>query len=214
MSSSLTLDAEQVERNFLRLASAETPKQLEAFVLKNLVNCIDLASNANENVKTQGVELLTHLNKRLKGNEDVQLPVEQILANFQNYSSGSLSSNFAMIYIKMGYGRLGMNDQLRLLPKLLESSKGKPRRQQNELFAVSAPVFYELAGRKPVEWPALNLNKDDALRAQVLSFFADILLIPPSGAAEHAGNESTTVPSGMSKEGFDRVRTLSVNKDE
>uniref|UniRef100_A0A914UY02 Uncharacterized protein n=2 Tax=Plectus sambesii TaxID=2011161 RepID=A0A914UY02_9BILA len=33
-------------------------------------------------------------------------------------------------------------------------------------------------------------------------------------AAEHAGNESTTVPSGMSKEGFDRVRTLSVNKDE
>ncbi|VDN40278.1 unnamed protein product [Gongylonema pulchrum] len=69
----------QLERLFLRLATIENDQKLEAFVRKYLLEIIECTSTGESAVRDKGVEMLTHLNRRIKSNLSVMLPLEDIV---------------------------------------------------------------------------------------------------------------------------------------
>lgn len=77
------------------------------------------------------MEVLTHVNKRLKSRPLVQLPVEQLLVQY-NTTDSSFLHNFSIIYITMGFPRLSVEKQTELTPILLNCLEGKPEVHQDK----------------------------------------------------------------------------------
>lgn len=77
------------------------------------------------------MEVLTHLNKRLKSRPMVQMPVEALLQQYQATESGFLH-NFSIIYITMGFPRLDEERRTVLVPLLLNCLEGKPESHQDK----------------------------------------------------------------------------------
>lgn len=80
---------------------------------------------------TQVMELLVHLNRRIKSRPQIQLPVETLLFQYQDPAAASFVTNFTIIYIKMGYPRLETSKQCELAPTLLTAMERKPQPQQD-----------------------------------------------------------------------------------
>lgn len=74
---------------FLRLGSAETDEQLQASVCKFLPPVLLKLSSAQEGVRKKVLELLVHINRRVKSRPQVQLPVEALLLQYQDPTASS-----------------------------------------------------------------------------------------------------------------------------
>lgn len=78
-----------LERVFLRLGSADTDEQLQASVCKFLPPVLLKLSSAQEGVRKKVMELLIHINRRVKTRPQVQLPVEALLLQYQDPAASS-----------------------------------------------------------------------------------------------------------------------------
>ena len=121
-----------LERVFLRLGLAETDEQLQEAVSKFLPPCLLKLNSQNEGVRKKVMELLVHINKRIKNNNNIQLPVEALLLQYQDPSATSFVINFTVIYLKMGFPRLPIEKQAELVPAVLASIEAKPTSHQDQ----------------------------------------------------------------------------------
>lgn len=78
------------------------------------------------------MEILTHVNKRLKSRPLVQLPVEALLLQYQSNNDSSFLHNFSIIYITMGFPRLSVEKQSELTTTLLNCLEGKTESHQDK----------------------------------------------------------------------------------
>ncbi|MBZ3878380.1 Proteasome-associated protein ECM29-like protein [Sciurus carolinensis] len=124
-------EGNQLERVFLRLGHAETDEQLQNIISKFLPPVLLKLSSTQEGVRKKVMELLVHLNKRIKSRPKIQLPVETLLVQYQDPAAVSFVTNFTIIYVKMGYPRLPVEKQCELAPTLLTAMEGKPQPQQD-----------------------------------------------------------------------------------
>ena len=73
----------QLDRVFMRLATALTDEEVTAVVAKSLPSCLLKLNSGTEGVRKKVLELLVHINKRVKDNQNIGLPVEALLTQYQ-----------------------------------------------------------------------------------------------------------------------------------
>ncbi|ELW70579.1 Proteasome-associated protein ECM29 like protein [Tupaia chinensis] len=126
------------------------------------------------------MELLVHLNKRIKSRPKIQLPVETLLVQYQDPAAVSFVTNFTIIYVKMGYPRLPVEKQCELAPTLLTAMEGKPQPQQDSLMHLLIPTLFHM--KYPVESSKsaspFNLAEKPKTVQLLLDFMLDVLLMP------------------------------------
>uniref|UniRef100_A0A5F9DC61 Ecm29 proteasome adaptor and scaffold n=1 Tax=Oryctolagus cuniculus TaxID=9986 RepID=A0A5F9DC61_RABIT len=173
-------DADQLERVFLRLGHAETDEQLQNIISKFLPPVLLKLSSTQEGVRKKVMELLVHLNKRIKSRPKIQLPVETLLVQYQDPAAVSFVTNFTIIYVKMGYPRLPVEKQCELAPTLLTAMEGKPQPQQDSLMHLLIPTLFHM--KYPVESSKsaspFNLAEKPKTVQLLLDFMLDVLLMP------------------------------------
>uniref|UniRef100_A0A3Q2ZG40 Ecm29 proteasome adaptor and scaffold n=1 Tax=Hippocampus comes TaxID=109280 RepID=A0A3Q2ZG40_HIPCM len=186
-------------RVFLRLGHAETDDQLQDIISKFLPPVLLKLSSVQEGVRKKVMELLVHLNKRIKSRPKIQLPVETLLVQYQDPAAASFVTNFTIIYIKMGYPRLEVGKQCELAPTLLTAMEGKPQPQQDSLMHLLIPTLYHM--KYPADASknasAFNLSERPKTVQLLLEFMLDVLLMPYGFVL----NESPTRPSPSSSQG-------------
>lgn len=208
-----------VERVFLRIGSAATDDVLEEELRKFLAPVIQKLASPHDPVRKKVMELLIHVNRRVKDHESIQLPVEALLAQYQDPSATAFVTNFSIIYIRMGYPRLDLNKQVELLPLMLNSLEGKPQQHQDSLLLLMVPVFGHMKIPDSAEKTAslLGLRERPGITKLLLDFMLDVLLLPygvtplsqqrpadtPQDNSE--GPPVPGVPAGMSISSFKRV---------
>ncbi|KFP77947.1 Proteasome-associated protein ECM29, partial [Acanthisitta chloris] len=129
----------------------------------------------------QVMELLVHLNKRIKSRPKIQLPVETLLVQYQDPSAVSFVTNFTIIYVKMGYPRLPVEKQCELAPTLLTAMEGKPQPQQDsvKILVVSGIMVMPCAASKYMSAASpFNLAEKPKTVQLLLDFMLDVLLMP------------------------------------
>ena len=99
-------DLNNLEKVLFRFATSETDEALEKALSKYLVPSLLKLSSQDETVRKKVMELLVHVNKRTKSNDNVQLPMDALLDQYQDGKTTSFVLNFTIIYIKMGFPRL------------------------------------------------------------------------------------------------------------
>eukprot|EP00063_Salmo_salar_P075230 XP_014050065.1 PREDICTED: proteasome-associated protein ECM29 homolog [Salmo salar] len=136
------------------------------------------------------MELLVHLNKRIKSRPLIQLPVETLLVQYQDPAAASFVTNggfslqnFTIIYIKMGYPRLEVGKQCELAPTLLTAMEGKPEPQQDSLMHLLIPSLYHMkypkdsSNTSKMASPFILMEKPKTVQL-LLEFMLDVLLMP------------------------------------
>uniref|UniRef100_A0A3P8V3U6 Ecm29 proteasome adaptor and scaffold n=1 Tax=Cynoglossus semilaevis TaxID=244447 RepID=A0A3P8V3U6_CYNSE len=201
-------DIYQLERVFLRLGHAETDEQLQDIISKFLPPVLLKLSSVQEGVRKKVMELLVHLNKRIKSRPKIQLPVETLLVQYQDppppiytfiYHHLTYFPNFTIIYIKIGYPRLEVGKQCELAPTLLTAMEGKPQPQQDSLMHLLIPSLYHMkypADTSKTSVP-FNLSERPKTVQLLLEFMLDVLLMPYGFVL----NESPTRPAPSSSQG-------------
>ncbi|XP_047434577.1 proteasome adapter and scaffold protein ECM29 [Mugil cephalus] len=200
----------QLERVFLRLGHAETDDQLQDIISKFLPPVLLKLSSVQEGVRKKVMELLVHLNKRIKSRPKIQLPVETLLVQYQDPAAASFVTNFTIIYIKMGYPRLEVGKQCELAPTLLTAMEGKPQPQQDSLMHLLIPTLYHMKYPSDPSKNAcpFNLTERPKTVQLLLEFMLDVLLMPygfvlnesptrPSPASSQGGSDGTVAASGQ-----------------
>ncbi|XP_072904697.1 proteasome adapter and scaffold protein ECM29 [Hemitrygon akajei] len=170
----------QLERVFMRLGLAETDEQLQSIISKFLPPVLLKLSSVQEGVRKKVMELLVHLNKRIKSRPKIQLPVETLLVQYQDPAAVSFVTNFTIIYIKMGYPRLSLEKQCELAPSLVTAMESKPQPQQDSLMQLLIPTLYHVKypAEKTKGASVFNLGEKPEIVQQLLDFMLDVLLMP------------------------------------
>uniref|UniRef100_A0A8C4GZW5 Proteasome-associated protein ECM29 homolog n=1 Tax=Dicentrarchus labrax TaxID=13489 RepID=A0A8C4GZW5_DICLA len=197
---------DQLERVFLRLGHAETDEQLQDIISKFLPPVLLKLSSVQEGVRKKVMELLVHLNKRIKSRPKIQLPVETLLVQYQDPAAASFVTNFTIIYIKMGYPRLEVGKQCELAPTLLTAMEGKPQPQQDSLMHLLIPTLYHMKYPADTSKNAcpFNLTERPKTVQLLLEFMLDVLLMPYGFVL----NESPTRPAPSSSQGSSAEGTV------
>ncbi|TRZ18499.1 hypothetical protein HGM15179_008603 [Zosterops borbonicus] len=189
----------QLERVFLRLGHAETDEQLQNIISKFLPPVLLKLSSTQEGVRKKVMELLVHLNKRIKSRPKIQLPVETLLVQYQDPSAVSFVTNFTIIYVKMGYPRLPVEKQCELAPTLLTAMEGKPQPQQDSLMHLLIPTLFHMKyPAEPLKAAAspFNLAEKPKTVQLLLDFMLDVLLMP-YGFVLNESQSRQNVPSSQ-----------------
>ncbi|CAN7937378.1 unnamed protein product [Ixodes hexagonus] len=173
-----------LERVFLRIVTAETDDQFESILGKFLLPILLKLSSTQEGVRKKVMEVLVHVNKRLKSRPRVQLPVEALLQQYKDPSSTSFVLNFAMIYLKLGFPRLDKSQQAELLPSLLACVAGRPQQHQDSLvqLALTAIPHVTLPSTPEARSNWLQLPEGSGTLALLRERLLDLLVLPYSGA--------------------------------
>lgn len=126
------------------------------------------------------MELLLHVNKRVKSRSQVQLPVEALLQQYQDPATTSFVINFTIIYLKLGFPRLTVDEQVALVPLLLNSLEGKPQTHQDSLLLLIIPLLGKVTvPTDPAKRSLLfGLNEKPQISKHLLVLLVDMLLLP------------------------------------
>lgn len=196
-----------LERVFLRFGSAETDEQLEQVLNKFLPPVLLKLSSTEERVRKKVMELLIHVNKRLKTRPQVQLPIDVLLKQYENPEITSFVTNFTIIYIKTGFPRLTIEKQTELVPLVLNSLANKPQSHVDSLLLLIVPLLGKVKIPTDPEMvkKLFGLNERPQLAKNLLDILLDILILPYGSIF---GDKTTiSTPAGMSEHSFKRLTT-------
>ncbi|KAJ1522342.1 hypothetical protein ONE63_002635 [Megalurothrips usitatus] len=203
-----------LERVFLRIGSADSDEQLQNAINKFLPAVLPKLCSTQEGVRKKVMELLVHINKRLKSRPLVQLPVESLLVQYQDPAANSFIINFTIIYLKMGYPRLPTDKKTELMPRLLSALDGKPSQQRDDVFLLIMPVLgnVKIPSDKDAVEKMFRFGEKPQLAKQFADFMLDMLLLPygatypPNPAPEEHTHDCTAhLPPGLSEYALKRL---------
>ncbi|XP_077980977.1 proteasome adapter and scaffold protein ECM29-like [Glandiceps talaboti] len=191
-------ELELLERVFLRVGSAETDEQLQNVVSKFLAPVLLKLSSQQEGVRKKVMELLVHINKRIKSRPKIQLPVEPLLLQYQDPAAVTFVTNFSILYIKMGYPRMSTEKQAALAPTLIQCIEGKPGAQQDSLMQLLIPALSNYkyppdADRRRVMF---GLSEKPKTARLLLAFMLDYLLLPYTFGTTSQDRPGSAAPPG------------------
>ncbi|CAG9861828.1 unnamed protein product [Phyllotreta striolata] len=211
-----------LERVFLRLGSAETDEQLQNILCKFLPPVLLKLSSQQEGVRKKVMELLIHVNKRIKTRPLVQLPIEALLTQYQDPAATSFVTNFTIIYLKSGFPRLPVDKQAELVPIVLNALENKPQSHVDSLLVLIIPVLGKV--KVPTDPERIRhlfgLNEKPLIKKNLLEILLDMILLPYSALSPQNDNDSQSsnvslpVPPGLSEASYKRVSNNNPMKPE
>jgi len=202
-------DLELLERVLMRLAIAEND-QLEKQLNSLLVPVLSKLLSGNEQVRAKVLEILGHINKRVKPLPQVQLPLKGLLEQYTSPDSTAFLLNFSVIYLDMAFGRASVEDRVDAVPSLLNGISSKPSNQQDTIMHMVTSVIEKIPVPNKDEDKELKFPfaKNPADSIVILDFWLVLLLATPQDP-----KEPEYVPPGMSIKSYKRILQRLPNAD-
>ena len=180
--------------------------------LPNLLNFL----TSTPPVRAKLMAILSHLNKRVKGNAEIALPLRGLAELYLKPAAAPVVANFALVYLEMGFGRASADERRALLPRLLVGLAARPAAHQEQLLALLLGALPTLplprtAKDITAEPPSARLHPflaAPADRALVLGWLLDVLLYLPLRTAPPSpggGGANAATPPGLSVAAAKRV---------
>ncbi|KAJ4979048.1 hypothetical protein NE237_009828 [Protea cynaroides] len=136
-------DAEREEildRMLTRLALCDDSK-LENLLSKLLPYCISSLSSHSTEVRKKVMEILTHVNKRVKHQQQIGLPLSELWKVYVENNTAPMVKNFCIVYIEMAFERLCIEEKASMAPELVaDISKLPPQHQDIILRSITKVI--------------------------------------------------------------------------
>ncbi len=145
------------------------------------------------------MSILSHINKRVKADGSVRLPLTPLSALFRNIATPPVVQNFALVYLEMGLPRADSERRAALVAGLLVGVGSRPPPQQDTLLGMLLPCLRALptpqtreamdepGGARAASTPRALLARSVAAPPRAFSH-----LLPPSLTFSHLLSPSPT----------------------
>ncbi|KAI3837921.1 hypothetical protein MKX03_019436 [Papaver bracteatum] len=136
-------DREEVlDRMLTRLAFTDDDK-LDNLLFKLLPYSISSLSSQSPAVRKKVMEILTHVNKRVKNQLQISLPVSELWKMYIEANAAPMVKNFCIVYIEMAFDRLSLEEKEVMAPELVAKISKLPPQHQDIILRIVAKVIGE-----------------------------------------------------------------------
>ncbi|GAB2277082.1 hypothetical protein Dimus_011791 [Dionaea muscipula] len=133
---------EMLDRMLTRLALCDDSK-LEALLSKLLPVTISSLSSQSLAVRNKVLEILSHVNKRVKHEPKIGLPLLDLWSMYIDVHSVPMVRNFCIVYIEMAFERSDLTLKKNMAPKVLADISKLPHQHQDIFLRISMKVISE-----------------------------------------------------------------------
>ncbi|KAL4027472.1 hypothetical protein IC575_010638 [Cucumis melo] len=190
---------EMLDRILTRLALCDD-SNLQSLLLKVLPATISSLSSQAISVRNKVLEILSHVNKRVKHQSHIGLPLLELWNIYLEANSTSMVRNFCIVYIEMAFDRLGPKEKVHMAPMVLANISKLPSQHQDIVLRIVIKVMGECHSREideevAAKYRALNMSQNQLL---FLDFCLHTMMYQPY-------SESEGCPPGLSIAQMKRV---------
>ncbi|CAK9314254.1 unnamed protein product [Citrullus colocynthis] len=200
---------EMLDRILTRLALCDD-SNLQSLLLKVLPVTISSLSSQAASVRNKVLEILSHVNKRVKHQPHIGLPLLELWNIYLEANSTSMVRNFCIVYIEMAFDRLGPKEKVHMAPMVLANISKLPSQHQDIILRIVTKVIgechsHEIDDEVAAKYRMLNTSQNQLL---FLDFCLHTILYQPY-------SESDGCPPGLSIAQTKRVTGKNpLNSDE
>lgn len=133
---------ELLDRMLTRLALCDDSK-LEALLSKLLPLAISSLSAHSTLVRNKVLEILSHVNKRVKHQLEIRLPLAELWKMYTEPNAASMVKNFCIVYIEMAFDRASFKEKEDMGPVLIANVSKLPQQHQDIILRIAARVIGE-----------------------------------------------------------------------
>ncbi|KAH7672010.1 proteasome component ECM29 protein [Dioscorea alata] len=133
---------EMLDRMLTSLALADDHK-LQALLTRILPYSISSLSSSSPSIRKLVMEILSHVNKRVKHHPEIGLPLAQLWSMYREFSGAPMVRNFCVVYIEMAFDRLPVVDKANMAPELLADISKFPSQHQDIILRIVSKVIGE-----------------------------------------------------------------------
>ncbi|GMS90405.1 hypothetical protein PENTCL1PPCAC_12580 [Pristionchus entomophagus] len=167
----------EVEVTFFRLTMISTNRGLQSFTDKYLVPILGTASS-DLPFLVKINELLTHYNKRVRGNSAIRLPVEGLVRLIQD--GNQMHFCLSIIYLRWAIERAEGVERVKALPPMMTAvGMRESRAERLEALSIMVPALNDLASMEKNAWPEELiplLSSDASIRDATVRWMETVLL--------------------------------------
>ncbi|XP_020599416.1 proteasome-associated protein ECM29 homolog isoform X2 [Phalaenopsis equestris] len=189
---------EMLDRMLTRLALADD-SELEQLLSKILPYTVSSLSSLSPSVRKLVMEILTHVNKRVKHRLEIGLPMLELWEIYCEASGFPMVRNFCMVYIEMSFDRLPAEAKANMAPDLLVNVSRLPTQHQDIILRIILKAIGECDLSQLDEKIYVKYKSSDGKDKQLFVEFClhTILYQPPS--------LGVGCPAGLSLAQSDRI---------
>ncbi|KAI5667804.1 hypothetical protein M9H77_17657 [Catharanthus roseus] len=188
-----------LDRMLTRLALCDDSK-LQDLLSKLLPLSISALSSPSQPVRNKVLEILNHVNKRIKHQQEIGLPLLELWKLYMECSFAPMVRNFCVVYIEMAIDRAPKEDKENLIPTFLGIISKLPSQHQEILLRISTKVIGECYSMQVSDEVADNYKNHGGLQDTMI--FLDFGL---HNLLYQATSQSERCPAGLSITQRDRV---------
>lgn len=133
---------EMLDRMLTRLALCDD-SNLEPLLSKLLPLTISSLSSPSIAVRNKVLEILSHVNKRVKLQSDIGLPLTELWTLYSESGAAPMIRNFCIVYIEMAFQRVNAKVKEDLAPDLLLNISKLPIQHQEIILRIIVKVIGE-----------------------------------------------------------------------
>ncbi|XP_011080457.1 proteasome-associated protein ECM29 homolog [Sesamum indicum] len=133
---------ELLDRMLTRLALCDDSK-LQDLLAKILPISIAALSSASTSLRNKVIEILSHVNKRVKHQLEITLPLSELWKLYVESSAAPMVRNFCIVYVEMAIDRVHQEEKQLMAPMFLTSISKLPSQHQDILLRITAKVIGE-----------------------------------------------------------------------
>ncbi|GLU18926.1 hypothetical protein SLE2022_352020 [Rubroshorea leprosula] len=172
---------ELLDRMLTRLALCDDSK-LEALLSKLLPLTISSLSSQSLAVRNKVLEILSHVNKRVKHQLEIGLPLMDLWKMYSELNAPPMVKNFCIIYIEMAFERINLKEKENMAPMVLTNISKLPQQHQEIIMRIAVKVIGECHASSIDEEVAAKYRvlNDPQDREIFLEFCLHMILYQPS----------------------------------
>ncbi|WCJ20554.1 Proteasome adapter and scaffold protein ECM29 [Euphorbia peplus] len=133
---------EVLDRMLTRLALCDDSK-LEPLLSKLLPFTLSSLSSHSTAVRNKVLEILSHVNKRVKHQSQIGLPLLELWKLYTEANAAPMVKNFCIVYIEMAFERVDVKDKEHMAPMLVASICKLPHQHQEIILRIAVKVIGE-----------------------------------------------------------------------
>ncbi|CAL5425499.1 unnamed protein product [Camellia sinensis] len=131
---------EMLDRMLTRLALCDDSK-LQTLLSKLLPISISSLSSNSSAVRKKVIEILSHVNKRVKHQPEIGLPLSELWKLYTEAHSAPMVKNFCIVYIEMAFERLSVKEKETMAPILVANISKLPPQHQEIILRITVKVI-------------------------------------------------------------------------
>uniref|UniRef100_A0A2P2M9G4 Proteasome-associated protein ECM29 homolog isoform X1 n=1 Tax=Rhizophora mucronata TaxID=61149 RepID=A0A2P2M9G4_RHIMU len=155
---------ELLDRMLTRLAFCEDSK-FEALLSKLIPFTLSSLSSNSTAVRNKVLEILSHVNKRVKHRHDIMLPLNELWNLYMGANASPMVKNFCVVYIEMAFEHAHIMEKENMAPLLVANISKVPLQHQEIMLRIATKVIGECH--------ANGIGEDVAVKYRLVNNFED-----------------------------------------